>query len=302
MPKKDAPRASVDTANGQGRRKRHLRNPPRAPVREPQPHHGTTADLELPLWLPLPVASYARQINCRTVSDELMLRRLTSDPRMRGVWTELLKRKRSNYKSSDTFRYPATARMDWDTRLREQLRRAQTIRGMSGPDNEHRANKIETGVKFYWAADTVISESSGLMIQERALVAFFSQAFEFARTDSRPVPRAVARQKRAHYLDMANRIRTDFADLDSFSNEALIDAAFAYEALADTAAPPPGHPLHVQRKRRGNERQTAFVLQLVDASKAIFGHSLYGTVAIVANVAFECDDWTDARVSKVARP
>ena len=43
---------------------------------------------------------------------------------------------------------------------------------MSGPDNEHRANKIETGVKFYWAADTVIGVL-GLMIQERALVAFF---------------------------------------------------------------------------------------------------------------------------------
>jgi hypothetical protein len=303
MPKKDAPRASVDTAGGQARRKRHLRNPPRTrtPVPEPQPHYRTITDLELPVWLPLPVASRARLISCRTKSDEWMLRRLTSDPRMRAVWTELLKRKRSNYQSSDTFKYPATARMDWDTSSRGQLRRAQTIAGMSGPDNEREANKIEMGVKLHWAADTVIWESSGLPIQERALVSFFSQAFEFARTDSRPVPRAVAQQKRAHYLEMADRIRTDVADLDSFSDKALIDAAFAYEALADTAAPPPGHPLHVQRQRRGDERQTAFVLQLVDASRAIFSQPLYGIVSIVANVAFNCQDWTGARVRKVTK-
>ena len=101
---------------------------------------------------------------------------------------------------------------------------------------------------------------------------------------------------------MADRIRTDVADLDLFSAEVLIEAAFAYEALADTAAPPPGHPLLVQRRRRGNERQIAFVRQLAEATKAIFGHSLYGTVATVANIAFEWDYWTDARVSKIARP
>ena len=85
---------------------------PRTPVREPQSNHRTSTSLELPEWLPPPVACYARQINCQTKSDELMLRRLTSDPRMKVVWTELLKRKRTDYKSSDAFAYPATARKD----------------------------------------------------------------------------------------------------------------------------------------------------------------------------------------------
>jgi hypothetical protein len=316
MPKKDAPRASVDTASGQAPRKRHLRNPPRTrtSVPKPQPHYRTIADLELPVWLPLAVGSHARQASCRTKSDDLMLRRLTSRPRMKAVWTELLKRKRSDdYKSSDTFKYPATARMDWNPGSREALRRAQTIRRMSGPGAERAANKIEMSVKLGWAGDKVIWEdsvlrpglrdgkSSELLIQERALVEFFSQAFDFARTDSRPVPRAVAQKKRAHYLDMADRIRTDVADRDLFSTEALVDAAFAYEALADAEAPPHGHPLQVQRRRRGDERQTAFVLQLVDASTAIFGQQLYGIVAIMANVAFDCENWTDARVRKVAK-
>lgn len=172
---------------------------------------------------------------------------------------------------------------------------------MSGPDNEREAKKLELMVDFDWAAMNVSWPYSKLSTQEHALLAFFSQAFEFAGTNSRPIPRALAQQKRAHYRNMAYRIRTDVADLVSFSAEVLIEAAFAYEALADAAAPPPGHPLHVQRKRRGDERQTAFVLQLVDASRAIFDQPLYGIVSVVANVAFECRDWSDARVRKVIK-
>lgn len=302
MPKRDAPRASADTAIGQARRKRHLRNPSPVPMREPQPHHGAGTDLQMPAWLPPLVASYARQVSCRTDTDESLLCRLTSDPRMRGVWTELRKRKRSNYKSSDTFKYPATADMDWDPKSRQMLRRAQTIRRMSDPNNNYEATKIEAFVKLQWAAETATWGSQLPPMQERALVAFFSQAFELARTDSRPVPHAAAQKKRRHYLEMANRIRADVAGRDSHSDRrALIDAAFAYEELADEVAPPPGHPLHVQRKRRGDERQTGFVLELVDALGAIFGQSFYRTVAIVANVAFECDGWTGERVRKVTK-
>jgi hypothetical protein len=296
MPKKDVPRASADTASGQARQKRHLSNAPPVRVREPELHHRTSTGLDLPAWLPLPLPSYA-QINCRTKSDALILRRLTSDPRMRAVWAELLKRKRTDYKASDTFKYPATDRVDWYANSRELLRRSQAICRMSGPGAESAAKNSEVGAKFYWAAWTATTAISELSIQDRALVAFFSQAFEFARSKSRPVPRAVAQQKRAHYLDMANRIRTDLVDMGSFSDGVLTNAALAYEALAE----PPDHPLHVKRKRRGDERQTAFVLQLVDAATAIFGQPLYGIVSIVANVAFKCQDWSGSRVRKVTK-
>ena len=103
MPKRDAPRARTNTAIGHARRKRSLRNPSPVPVSEPQPHHGVSTNLELPAWLPPPVVSYARKINRQTLADKPLLCRLTSDPRMRGVWTELLKRKRSNYKKHGSF-------------------------------------------------------------------------------------------------------------------------------------------------------------------------------------------------------
>jgi hypothetical protein len=299
MPDKDAVRPSAEMARREIRCKQQG-NRPRVTKGERGRH--APSEFKIPVWLRQPVAIFVQELfkNNRPTSEQLLLRRLTTDPRMKVVWSELLKRRRSDYKSSNTFKYPATARMDWNPISREQLRRAQTLRGMSGTDNERQAHKIEMNVKLQWVAETAMFGSKLRPIQELALVAFFDQAFEFARADSRPAPRAAAQKKRAHYLEMASQIRDDAAPLD-WRGQALIDAAFAYEELADKAAPPPGHPLHVQRQRRNDERHTAFVLQLVDASRTISGHSLYGTVAIVANVAFECDDWTDERVRKVTK-
>ena len=51
--------------------------------------------LELPNWLPQPIATHAQQIFCRNnvreMSDQSLLCRLTTDSRMKRVWTELLK-------------------------------------------------------------------------------------------------------------------------------------------------------------------------------------------------------------------
>ena len=194
MPKKDDPRANAETKARRSRRNR--RSVRRRSV--PRTLRRTTTEIELPEWLPPAVARHAR-ISCQTASDELMLRRLTSDPRMRTVWTELLKRKRSNYESSDTFKYPATERIDWELRLRNRLRSAEAIRQISNPHAERAAKRIAVSAKFHWAAWTATTAISELSMQERGLVSFFSQAFEFARSESRPVPHAVARRKRAHY-------------------------------------------------------------------------------------------------------
>jgi hypothetical protein len=260
--------------------------------------------LELPNWLPQPIAAHAQQIfgrnNVQEMSDRSLLCRLTSDSRMKRVWTELQKRKRINYKSSEEYRYPATCPKKWSRTARVELRRARTLRYTRDPLDEHEAKKHEVYAKFYQAAESVTLRK-GLSTQEFALICFFEQAFELARNNPKPVPRAIAKKKRAHYLDMASRIREDVKHF-GLPNQDLIKAVFAYEELADRAAPPPGHPLLVDRKRQGDVRQTCFVIELVDATTAIFAMALHGIVAIVANVAFECDHWNAERVRKAAKP
>jgi hypothetical protein len=167
---------------------------------------------------------------------------------------------------------------------------------MRDPLNEHEAKRQEASAALYQAVE-LITLGEGLSTQEFALICFFEQAFELARNGPEPVPRVIAQKKRAHYQDMANRIREDVKRLE-LPNQDLMKAVFAYEELADRAAPPPGHPLLVDRKRRSDDSQTGFVIELVDATTAIFGMALHGIVAIVANVAFECDDWNAKRVRK----
>jgi hypothetical protein len=257
----------------------------------------------LPEWLPQPVADYALRTftNERLAApDELLLGRLSSDLRMKRVWNELLKRKRFKHRSTEAFKYPTTSLKNWTSRVRAGRRRAQNLRRMSDPINEAEAKKVELCV----ATDELGQEHTWgggekLPTQQLALVAFFDQAFKCARSNSRPVSRADAQAKRAHYLDMARRIRDDVARLD-IRSITLIDAAFEYEALADWAAPPPDDPLLVARTGRGDERQRGFVIELVTSAAAIFGSPLYGIVAIVTNVVFERKDWTGQRVRKIA--
>jgi hypothetical protein len=268
---------------------------------------GTASEqsqLDLPNWLPQPIAAHAQQIfgrnNVQEMSDRLLLCRLTSDSRMKRVWTELLKRKRINYKSSEQYRYPATYSKSWSHPARAKLRRARTLRGVRDLLNEHEARKQELHAALYQAGE-LLTLRKDLSTQEFALICFFDQAFEFARNNVKAVPRVIAKKKRAHYLDMASRIREDVKHF-RLPNQDLIKAVFTYEELADRAAPPPGHPLLVDRKRGGDDRQTGFVIELVDSTNAIFGMALHGVVAIVTNVAFECDHWNAARVRKAAKP
>src|SRR5262249_16073908 len=150
------------------------------------------------------------------------------DSRMKSVWNELLKRKRRNYKSSETFRYPATSPKNWSRTARAKLRRAQTLRDVTDPLNEDEVNKQELYAAFYQIAE-MSSLPKGLSNQELALVCFFEQAFNCALIVSKPVPRTSAQKIRAHYLDMASRIRADVERLESFERDPLMKAVFAYE-------------------------------------------------------------------------
>jgi hypothetical protein len=234
---------------------------------------------------------------------------------MKPVWAELLKRKRVKYKSTEVFFHGAIdPPRNWSARARAQHRRAQALRDVPNSFKKNEAKRLEIYEAMNQIAD-IHTWGRELPIQERALVAFFDQVFEFARSDSSPVPRGVAQERRDYYLRMAACLREDAEQHDPIQGMEvgiagvgsvrarlpLIEAALVYEELADSAAPPPGHPLLVERTRRGDKRQIGFVIELVDATTAIFGKALCGIVAILANVAFDCKDWNAERVRKTTK-
>jgi len=218
---------------------------------------------------------------------------------MKRVWQELLKRKRVNYKSTKAFKYPATCPKNWSRTARALRRRAQSLRAKSDPSHEHEAKKLELSARLYQFAE--LNAWERLSRQELALLVFFDQTLEIFRSNSKPVSRVEAQAKRERYLDMAKRIRNDVEQLDS-TDRRLIDAVFAYEELANQAAPSFGDPLLVERRKRNvNERQSGFVIELASTTTEIFGSPLYGIVAIVTNVVFACEDWNAQSVRKIAK-
>ena len=100
---------------------------------------------------------------------------------------------------------------------------------------------------------------------------------------------------------MADQIRADASEQDRLNrHEArLWEAVFAYEELADAAAPPPGSPLLVERQHRNDQWMQGLVFALADTTSHVFGVPLCGTVATVANVVLGRDDLTAEIVRKM---
>jgi hypothetical protein len=130
----------------------------------------------------------------------------------------------------------------------------------------------------------------------------FHQTFAFARQKPRAVSQSDAQTTRNHYVAMAKRILADNIELQrlrGYPDERLERAASAYLERADGLAPGSGSPLLVNRKHGRNESIKGFVLELAATTKAIFGASLFGTVATLTNVAFDRTDITAGQIRRM---
>jgi hypothetical protein len=271
--------------------------------------------IRIPDWVPRPVAHlahimYEQETRHRAGTGSVeLLRRLACDPRMKGVWAELLKRKRAKYRTTADFFYSASSgpQTFWTSEARSRLRRANVIRSLDNGGLRAEIKHLETPALLAEFAETAClfpryEGQPEIPRQQLALAFLFHQAFAFARQKPRPVSRTEAQAARSYYLKMAKCILADNTEqqrLRGFPDERLSRAVFACMELADGVAPAPGSPLLVKRKHGRNELIEGFVLELAATTKAIFGASLFGTVATLTNVAFDRADITASQIRKM---
>jgi hypothetical protein len=275
---------------------------------------GAAAEVavDLPDWIPRSVGDLAQiksdDLHRQRAEPEILelLRRLTSDTRMKNVWNELQRRKRQDYERTEAFVHPAS-QTSWTSQATSGRRRAVQLRKLGGSENAAEADRLElsaaaaeVGVRmllFPWHRGR-----PELPLQDLSMAFLFDQAFTFGRQNIRPVPIREANNTRRRFLKMAEQIRADAAEqerLKRYVDRRLWGAAFAYEELADAAAPPPGSPLLVERQHRNNQRMQGFVMALAGTTSQVFGAPLCGTVATVANVVLGRDDLTAEKVRKM---
>jgi hypothetical protein len=271
--------------------------------------------IRIPDWVPRQVAHLAHIMyeqetrhGVATGSIEL-LRRLACDPRMKGVWAELLKRKRAKYRTTADFFHSASSGLQtfWTPEARSRRRRAALICSLNGGEPSAEAKHLETSALLAEFAGTAClfpryEGQPEIPRQQLALAFLFHQTFAFARQKPRAVSQSDAQTTRNHCVAMAKRILADNIELQrlgGYPDERLERAASAYLERADDVAPAPGSPLLVNRKHGRNDLIKGFVLELAATTKAIFGASLFGTVATLTNVAFDRADITAGQIRRM---
>jgi len=239
-------------------------------------------------------------------ADEEILHRLTLDPRMKRVWDELLKKKRLKDRKTEQYLHP-TATSDggkrfWSFRARSLQSRAEELRkrgeGREADRVQVRATLVEMEVPNIFSR----LQRAKFEPQEQGLIFLFYTAFKFAQETPQSVSVAEERKAAGRFRAMAKTIRADAAEeqrVRGYFDHRLLDAAFAYEELADDAVGPLGTAVLVSRKPRSEPRLKGFVMALASTTQVLFGAPLCGTVATLTNVALERSDITDDKVRKI---
>src|SRR5262249_50330461 len=221
------------------------------------------------------------------------------------VWDELLKKKRLKDRKTEQYVHP-TATYDggkrfWSFPARSLQSHAEELRKRGeGPEADRvqaRAILVEIEVPNIFSR----LQPAKFEPQEQGLIFLFYTAFKFAQETPQSVSVAEERKAARRFRAMAKTIRADAAEeqrVRGYFDHRLLDAAFAYEELADDAVGPLGTAVLVRRKPRSEPRLKGFFVALGPPPQFFLGPRLCGTVATLTNVPLERSDLRDEKVQK----
>jgi hypothetical protein len=284
-------------------------------ARNSSPHISNNDDLpqtwavSLPDWLPPSMIDEVTRIrDCaikkgnRRAFDLLV--RLTSDPRMEGVWKRLKQKKRVAHKSTDEFLYPA--RIKIKSRADVYRARAAELRRTSGAGNENKAHLLEleaTQLEGVPATEINMQWSE----QDLALRILFTHAYNLALDPPPVVNVAEAHQYLTELRNISARLRNEASKLSELGmeEEALEVERIAanceeHSYWAELDEEDPLISVVVYRDRNNNSLR-GYIAYLAGTTQQIFGQPLHGTLATISNVAFQRTDITPDRIHDMLR-
>jgi hypothetical protein len=233
-----------------------------------------------------------------------VLSRLVSDPRMKLVWGELYKKKRDDkFQPTEQFLYPArVTSASWAAIHRQQ---ACELRKIGGELNEREARLLEAEATLEESAEDPLTDTRWSE-QDRAVQLFLYHACHSA-VDIQPVFLADIQDKVEKLGKVSASLREQAEILQSFGMGR--DARKLGEIVADCDEEAgnlePNNPRvddpWIITRDRGDSDVRSFVVDLSIPTHLLFGKSLFGTLATVANVVFSRDDVTDAKVREWLR-
>jgi hypothetical protein len=261
-------------------------------------------------WVPRAVIKGANRLHAEFSEQNSqeglkVLSRLIFDKRMQAVWQLLTSKKRDEkYQSTDVFSYPAVTLRSRAENLRRQ---ARELRKKGGESNEIGADSLESEANAAWNAHAKAEEVvpafanySASRAQDFALARLFDFACR-AAIDIEPTYSSdvKAKMKRAAAVcSTLGKQQIELVEIGLYDEAGKLDDII--EACADLVdlqldSILDGDPLIISRKRADPKIRT-YVAQLAELSCELFGTPLHGTLATIANVAFDCETVTRAMV------
>jgi hypothetical protein len=226
---------------------------------------------------------YANAVAAKAPPNVLVLvARLASDPRMKGVWRKL--------KTKDTagrYRYPCQLPEGLDPRQQLALSyrlQADALRDSGGDDL---IRLLEAGAL---ASDGRVGTDDDAR-QAVAMALVFHHAVDFAASGMRTVTRGEITRWRRPARREAARDREHaalaWAERRWDDAEKLFDAALVHERYAAAIGPEDDDPLVVGQQRRDITPQTrGYILALTATMRSLFREQFRPEVAAICSVAF----------------
>ena len=230
--------------------------------------------------------------------------RLISDSRMKRVWTELYKKNRpSKYQTTEEFLHPA--RVTNATWAAVHRRQAADLRQKGGKRNADQARLLEAEAAFEERQGDPPRDPSWTE-QDRGVQLFVYHSFH-STIDIELTFYSNILAKVNKLRDLAESLRRQASILRSFKQEKkarqLEELAMDHEDEAYNLLPPrkgsgfapQADDPWVLRRDRGDSEIRTYVTLLSTTTSMIFNDSLFGVLAIVANVVHERNDVTRQR-------
>jgi hypothetical protein len=215
-------------------------------------------------------------------SQDDVMRRLATDPRMKQVWDELNKRQRENYLPTERLHYPSTlpaAIESWKAMAAAQRKRAEEYAELGDEASAAMLERMAASAESRHR-NVPPSEPSNEERHQIALAILFAVAV-------------------ATYLDGARtvtqkNVESVIARLESAGKE---QSAAGFRRQAGD----PENARFISTRHRTEPRLEAFVERVGRTTTKLFGNPLYGVIATIANVAFEQSDLTGPKIRAMLR-
>jgi hypothetical protein len=255
----------------------------------PTEQQDAMPDLKLPDWLPHVVrlaaeTIYEREVRASSPDDINLLNCLSSDERMKSVWSELRK---SKYKSTKTFVCPSD--FYFISLAKSKRMKATELCQKGGDFNKATARLLEGQADVL---DRQREQGQALWPEQECATYWFFHCAYYVAQDPRPLlSRAELKQERAAYSTAQQKLNELSETLRSLGMkskaEELQRISVEVEDCASWVEVDAEDRGQIIDRHRSDVFLRSYVVRLARINRVIFGRVLYGTLATTTNVAFD---------------